>query len=172
MKAPLLEIKSANGVVTEANIHIQPAPSGYLIINADDWGRDKPTANESWNASSDACSPPRVAWFSWKIPNVLRTSAREQGLDIGLHLNLTAPFSAPSVPTRLATHHQKVRVSCANRVARLLYHPGLADSFEYAVARQLEEFSRLYGRMPDRIDGHHHCAVPQTCFFKDCCHLG
>jgi hypothetical protein len=37
-----------------------------------------------------------------------------------------------------------------------LYHPGLADSFEYAVAHQLEEFSRLYGRMPDRIDGHHH----------------
>jgi chitin disaccharide deacetylase len=37
-----------------------------------------------------------------------------------------------------------------------LYHPGLADSFEYVVARQFEEFSRLYGRMPDRIDGHHH----------------
>ena len=29
-------------------------------------------------------------------------------------------------------------------------------SFEYVVSAQLEEFCRLYGRMPQRLDGHHH----------------
>jgi chitin disaccharide deacetylase len=83
--------------------------------------------------------------------------ATEQGLDIGLHLNLSASFSAPGIPTGLATHQQNVHDYLrAHRFARLLYHPGLVNSFRYAVARQLDEFSRLYGRAPDRIDGHHH----------------
>ena len=38
----------------------------------------------------------------------------------------------------------------------MLFHPGLARSFEYVVAAQREEFFRLYGVQPDRIDGHHH----------------
>src|SRR5439155_232019 len=75
------------------------------------------------------------------------STATDQGLDIGLHLNLTAPFSAPEIPTRLATHHQKVREYLhSHRFAQLLYNPRLANSFEYLVAQQLDEFGRLYGR--------------------------
>ena len=32
----------------------------------------------------------------------------------------------------------------------------LTASFEYVVQAQLEEFERLYGKPPARIDGHHH----------------
>jgi hypothetical protein len=38
----------------------------------------------------------------------------------------------------------------------MIFHPGLAGSFEYVVKAQLEEFSRLYGAAAERIDGHHH----------------
>ena len=37
-----------------------------------------------------------------------------------------------------------------------MLHPGLTRSFEYVVKAQLDEFSRLYGAKPNRIDGHHH----------------
>jgi hypothetical protein len=45
-KVPLQQIKSADEVeLTEANIHTKPVSCGWLIINADDWGRDDHTTN-------------------------------------------------------------------------------------------------------------------------------
>ena len=158
VKVPLLQIKSVDEVeLPDANLHTQPASSGCLVINADDWGRDDQTTNRILECFQRRMLSSASGMVFMEDSERAANIAREQGLDVGLHLNLSAPFSAPAVPTRLATHHQEVReFLCANRVARLLYHPGLANSFEYAVARQLDEFSRLYGRMPDRIDGHHH----------------
>jgi hypothetical protein len=43
-----------------------------------------------------------------------------------------------------------------HRYSRVLYLPMLSASFEYVVASQLEEYERLYGHAPLRIDGHHH----------------
>lgn len=158
VKVPLPQIKPASEVeLTEANIHTQPAPRGCLIINADDWGHDDRTTNRIFECFQRRVLSSASGMVFMEDSERAAEIARDRDLDIGLHLNLSTPFSAPAIPTRLAAHHQKIREClCANRVARLLYHPGLADSFEYAVARQLEEFSRLYGRMPDRIDGHHH----------------
>jgi hypothetical protein len=38
----------------------------------------------------------------------------------------------------------------------MFYHPGLAGDFEYVVQAQIEEYRRLYGTEPERLDGHHH----------------
>jgi chitin disaccharide deacetylase len=43
-----------------------------------------------------------------------------------------------------------------HRFAQVMYQPGLSRSFQYVVAAQLDEFSRLYHKAPDRVDGHHH----------------
>ncbi len=54
--------------------------------------------------------------------------------------------------------HQK-RVSqylLRHRFSQIMFHPGLIRSFEYVVAAQRDEFSRLYGQEPERLDGHHH----------------
>jgi predicted glycoside hydrolase/deacetylase ChbG (UPF0249 family) len=158
VKDPLLQTKSANaGEPPGTNTRLQPALGGCLIINADDWGRDGRTTDRTFECFQHGALSSASGMVFMQDSARAASFATEQGLDIGLHLNLSVPFSAPDVPTRLATHHQKVReYLCAHSVARLLYHPGLANSFEYVVARQLEEFSRLYGRTPDRIDGHHH----------------
>jgi predicted glycoside hydrolase/deacetylase ChbG (UPF0249 family) len=37
-----------------------------------------------------------------------------------------------------------------------MYQPFLAQSFDYIVKAQLEEYARIYGQAPRRIDGHHH----------------
>jgi hypothetical protein len=38
----------------------------------------------------------------------------------------------------------------------VIFHPGLANSFEYVVRMQFEEYERLYGAPANRVDGHHH----------------
>src|SRR5262249_4676832 len=72
-------------------------------------------------------------------------------------LNLTSPLSGPSVPIALQEHQQRLsRYLLRSRLSQILFHPGLESSFAYVVAAQREEFVRLYGREPRRIDGHHH----------------
>lgn len=84
------------------------------------------------------------------------TLANEQRVDVGLHLNFTTAFSG-KVKEKLAEHHQRVsRFLLRNRLAQVIYHLGLKTSFEYLVTAQLEEFRRLYGGEPNRVDGHHH----------------
>jgi hypothetical protein len=155
---PLLQTKSANvGDLPGTNARLQPTLGGCLIINADDWGRDARTTDRTFECFQHGGLSSASGMVFMQDSARAASIATEKGLDIGLHLNLTAPFSAPEVPTRLAAHHQKLREYLrAHRFARLLYSPGLASSFEYVVASQLDEFGRLYGRTPDRIDGHHH----------------
>jgi len=83
--------------------------------------------------------------------------ARERGIDCGLHLNFTTLFSAPGCPPPLKEHQERIRRYLkGNRLAQTVYHPGLASSFKYLVAAQIEEFERIFGCAPCRFDGHHH----------------
>jgi predicted glycoside hydrolase/deacetylase ChbG (UPF0249 family) len=82
--------------------------------------------------------------------------ARERGIDAGLHLNFTAPFSAPCSDKLVAAQGRLLRFLLSNRLAPMLFRPDLATSFEYVVKVQLDEYRRLYGSEPGRIDGHHH----------------
>lgn len=83
--------------------------------------------------------------------------AQENEVDAALHLNLTTPFSGPGVPDRLLDHQRRItQFLRRNRFAQAVFHPGLAGSFRYVVTAQMEEFHRLFGARPARIDGHHH----------------
>lgn len=83
--------------------------------------------------------------------------AREHGIDVGLHLNLTLPFSAGNCPTAVVERQGQICSYLRRHVfARVLFNPFSRRSFEYVVAAQIDEFGRLYGQAPRRIDGHHH----------------
>lgn len=83
--------------------------------------------------------------------------AREHGVDAGLHLNFTQPFSAANASPQLLEHQRAVaRFLTRNPLARGIFNPWLVRSFEYIVAAQIEEFVRLFGAEPERLDGHHH----------------
>jgi hypothetical protein len=85
------------------------------------------------------------------------TLALERGIDAGLHLNFTTAFSAQSCPPSLARHQQAIANRLLpHRLAQVLFYPGLMSSFEYVVQAQIEEYCRLYGASPERVDGHHH----------------
>jgi predicted glycoside hydrolase/deacetylase ChbG (UPF0249 family) len=82
--------------------------------------------------------------------------ARQQGIDAGVHLNFTTPFSSANCPAQLVEHQRKLTAYLRrNRFAQTVFHPGLASSFEYVMSAQIDEFRRLYHE-PARFDGHHH----------------
>jgi chitin disaccharide deacetylase len=131
--------------------------TGVLIINADDWGRNPETTDRI----GDCIRRKTVSSVSAMV--FMEDSARaaaislEQGVDAGLHLNFTVPFSGAEVPDNLAKHQQRVAAYLLRRrLNQAIFHPGLMRSFEYVVAAQVEEYGRLYGVPPTRLDGHHH----------------
>ena len=83
--------------------------------------------------------------------------AREQSIKVGLHLNFTEPFSDQSCPGAVRDNQENVaRHLLRSPFARAIFHPGLVTSFRVLVTAQVEEFRRLYGVEPERLDGHHH----------------
>jgi hypothetical protein len=135
----------------------EPAGSGLLIINADDWGRDGRTTRSICDCLERKAVSSVSAMVLMEDSEHAADLARERGIDAGLHLNFTTPFTARRCPPRLAAHQlQLSRFLCRHRFAPAIFHPGLMRSFEYVVQAQLGEFRRLYDTDPDRVDGHHH----------------
>src|SRR5450755_3552215 len=133
-----------------------PEQPGILIVNADDWGRDRETTGRALDCVLAKAVSSVSAMVFMEDSERAAAMAQEHGVDAGLHLNLTTPFSGkPSA--RLAEHQQRLaRFLYPISLKQTMFHPGLAGSFEYVVKAQLEEFRRLYGVEAERIDGHHH----------------
>lgn len=144
-------------VTEEKGILAASTSSGCLIVNADDWGRDAATTDRIGECFEARAISSASAMLFMADSQRAAALAQQRGLDCGLHLNLTELFSAKEVPARLGEYQQKIaRFLRGNRFAPIFFHPGLTSAFEYVVAAQIEEFQRLYGAAPTRIDGHHH----------------
>jgi hypothetical protein len=133
------------------------AGRGALIINADDWGRDSETTDRILECVLHGAVSSASAMVFMEDSERAAAIAIENGVDVGLHLNFTTPFSGSKYPARVADHQQRLGAFLlGGRLAQAVFHPGLANSFHYVVTAQIEEFQRLHGRQPGRIDGHHH----------------
>lgn len=131
--------------------------AGFLVVNADDWGRDRPTTDRTLECCKCGAVSSVSAMVFMEDSERAAEIAREQGIDAGLHLNFTTAFSGPVRTTRLLERQEKVaRFLLLHRLAQVVFHPGLVNSFQYLVAAQVDEFHRIYGVEPRRFDGHHH----------------
>jgi chitin disaccharide deacetylase len=131
--------------------------AGSLIINADDWGSDIATTKAILQCVRRGTVSSASAMVFMKDSEHASTVAQEYDVDTGLHLNLTTPFSASRVSPKLVEHQLRLSTYLRlNALARVIYHPWLSRSFEYLVKTQIEEYARIYGAEPTRIDGHHH----------------
>jgi len=140
--------------------------SGLLIVNADDWGRDREATDRTLECVHRRAVSSVSAMVFMEDSARAATIAKEMDIDAGLHLNFTTRFSAPGTPQRLVERQQRLsRYFRPHRFAQVLYHPGLNRSFDYVVAAQIEEFSRLYGAEPQRLDGHHHMHLCSNVLF-------
>jgi hypothetical protein len=135
----------------------ESTPTGRLIVNADDWGRDRNTTDRISECSLRGSVSSVSAMVFMEDSERAAALASERGIDAGLHLNFTTQFSARQCPPLLARHQQDLaKYLLRHRVAQVIFHPVLTVSFEYVVTAQVEEFWRLYGKRPARFDGHHH----------------
>jgi predicted glycoside hydrolase/deacetylase ChbG (UPF0249 family) len=133
------------------------ASPGRLILNADDWGLDRDTTDRTLECIQRGAVSSVSAMVFMEDSKRAAAVGREQGIDAGLHLNFTAPFSAANCPPRLVECQDRVAAYLVrNPFARGIFHPLLIRPFEYLVAAQREEFRQLYGADPQRFDGHHH----------------
>jgi predicted glycoside hydrolase/deacetylase ChbG (UPF0249 family) len=148
----------SSGPVGETAHQSGEAPhSGLLIINADDWGRDHETTQRTLECILRGSVSSVSAMVFMADSERAAGIARERGIDAGLHLNFTTPFSAPDCPAPLMERQRELaRCLLRYRLSQVLFYPTLVRSFQYVVSAQHDEFCRLYGAPPGRLDGHHH----------------
>src|SRR6185436_18089720 len=145
----------------------QPPRAGFLIVNADDWGRASDTTDRTLECIRGGSVSSVSAMVFMEDSNRAATIAREHAIESGLHLNFTTPFSAGNCPSRLMECQQKIaRYLLRHRLAQVMFQPGLINAFEYVVVAQLDEFRRLYGTDPFRLDGHHHMHLCANVLFQ------
>jgi hypothetical protein len=130
---------------------------GALLLNADDWGRDRLTTDRTSECYAIGALSSVSAMVFMEDSERAATIAREQKLDVGLHLNFTTPFSGPNCPTGLLERQDRVaKHLLRHKLGQIIFHPGFTREFDYLVAVQIDEFRRIYGAKPERFDGHHH----------------
>ena len=140
---------------------IQIASPGWanrmLIINADDWGRSVAETDAALRCYKGGRITSVSAMVFMEDSERATELAKENELDVGLHLNFTDRFTANECPRTLANYHSEiVRFLRANKYSQVLYNPFLRREFVYSCEAQAGEFARLYGKPPSHIDGHHH----------------
>lgn len=142
----------------ELQLQTEGAPViSALIINADDWGRNIATTDRIYDCIALRTVSSASAMMFMEDSERAAAIAREGNVDAGLHLNFTTLFTASNCPGQLAEQQRKTAVYLkARRINQAIFHPGLTKSFEYVVRAQIEEYCRLYGSQPKRLDGHHH----------------
>jgi predicted glycoside hydrolase/deacetylase ChbG (UPF0249 family) len=128
-----------------------------LMINADDWGASIATTDAIARCFDAGAVTAASAMAHMADSARAAALARERGLPVGLHLNLSQAFDSPDVPDGVRRRQAGVAARFGNmQLRRWLYDPSIRGEVDRAIADQLEEFERLYGAPPRRLDGHLH----------------
>lgn len=137
-----------------------------MIINADDWGRTREDTDAAFVCHQRGRITSATAMVFMEDSKRAAALARASNIDMGLHLNLTEPFSAPVRDNALLRSHSRIRYFLTGRkYAFLIYNQALRKDFEYVFESQHNEFVRLYGSEPSHIDGHHHLHLCSNILF-------
>jgi predicted glycoside hydrolase/deacetylase ChbG (UPF0249 family) len=139
-----------------------------LIINADDWGRSRAETDAALRCYKAGRITSVSAMVFMADSERAAELAKENKLDVGLHLNFAERFTGNTIATTLGSYHNKVvHFLMRNRYSQLLYDPFLRREFSYSYEAQAEEFARLFGKPPSHIDGHHHMHLCANVLFSD-----
>jgi predicted glycoside hydrolase/deacetylase ChbG (UPF0249 family) len=130
-----------------------------LIVNADDLGADRRSSDAALDGllARTLSSASAMVWMRDSARSA--QIARARCAPVGLHLNLTVPYSDPAAPPAVRDRQQRLaaivdRDSWWSARAVALD----ADLVATVVADQLERFRALLGE-PTHVDGHHHVHV-------------
>jgi predicted glycoside hydrolase/deacetylase ChbG (UPF0249 family) len=128
-----------------------------VIITADDYGKDARTSDNILKcgfARRVSCASAMVF-----MDDSVRAASMSKGagIEFGLHVNVTAPFTSGAVSPAIRSHQARtIRYLNSLSLAQVLTNPFLAGSFRTVFEAQVDEFRRLYGAPPAFYNGHHH----------------
>lgn len=126
-----------------------------LIVNADGFGRIQAATDAITECFHGRGITSATAMVWMEDSRRAAELARTYGLPIGLHLNLTEPFTDPDTPSSVRDR-QAGLISYFRSIARWAFNPVLHRAVALAIRDQLDEFQHLYGGEPSHVDGHHH----------------
>ncbi len=131
-----------------------------LIVNADDWGRNRITTDSCVACFRVGGITSASAMMFMEDSERSKDIALESTIDIGLHINFTTHFTRLDENYKLKNlmdYHQRIAsYLSANKYMSLFYNPLLIKEFELVYRCQYDEFMRLYNKEPSHINGHHH----------------
>lgn len=135
------------------NNHRKP----MLIINADDFGRSAAETDAALRCFQMARLTSVSAMVFMVDSERAAELAKENELDVGLHLNFTEEFTGKKKPGRLTDYHNRLAIYLRrNKYSQLFYNPSLQKAFSFSYQAQAEGFEHLFGKPPSHVDGHHH----------------
>jgi len=128
-----------------------------LIINADDWGRSRAETDAALRCYQGGRITSVSAMVFMADSERASELAKENELDVGLHLNFAERFTSERITATLENYHKEIAgFVMRRRYSQVIYNPFLRREFSYSYKAQSEEFARLFGKPPSHIDGHHH----------------
>lgn len=128
-----------------------------IIITADDYGKTARATDGILECHAAGAVTSASAMVFMEDSERAALLAQRAGLETGLHVNFTLPFSGADVPADLRERHGRVAARLTKGdLAQIFYSRRLSGSFRRLFEAQRDEFRRLYGREPDFINGHHH----------------
>src|SRR5258708_5317705 len=108
MNQRLLMVLTAESSVAAPGAPGEALAAGSLIINADDWGRSRDTTDRTLECCERGSISSVSAMVFMEDSERAAALARERGIDAGLHLNFTTPFSGEVYPAMLREHQQRI----------------------------------------------------------------
>ena len=126
-----------------------------IIVNADDFGQKTKATDAITECylARGITSATAMVWMqdSRRAGEVAETV----NIPLGLHLNLTEPFTDPTTP-RHAVARQQQLIPFFRGPTRWLFSPIVRRAVESSIQDQLDAFRSTYFREPTHLDGHHH----------------
>ena len=128
-----------------------------VIITADDYGKNRRATDSIYECFSKKRITSASAMVFMEDSKRAASLAIKSGLELGLHLNFTMPFSAPEMPPHLREQQGKVISYLSSyKLGQAICNPFLSEAFRFLCRAQEEEFKKVYGRAPAFYNGHHH----------------
>ena len=108
-----------------------------LIINADDFGRSLAETNAALRCYREGRITSVSAMVYMDDSEHAAELAKENELDVGLHLNFTEPFTANTHVVKLGEYQGRtIQYLMRNKYAQLIYNPFLRTEFAYSYEAQ------------------------------------
>ncbi len=136
--------------------------TSLLIVNADDFGWNRDATDRTVECFAAGQITSTTALVNMEDSERAAELGREHGFPIGLHLNLTDPFTGAAVDRG---ERERQAAACrifgdgGLRLRSWTYDPRIAGLVEGAIRDQVERFRALFGQEPTHVDGHNHVQV-------------